>query len=76
MGLSFDKKTGESVNHVSLMRATLAAHVAILLGWFAHEAITGMGLLLPLFCTLLADGDRDVKHGALLVQITFVACGQ
>ncbi|ABI93306.1 sodium/glutamate symporter (plasmid) [Roseobacter denitrificans] len=56
VGLSFDKETGESVNHVSLMRATLAAHVAILLGWFAHQAISEMGLLLPLFVPCLLMG--------------------
>ncbi|WP_392342036.1 sodium/glutamate symporter (plasmid) [Phaeobacter sp. BS23] len=56
VGLSYDENAGESVNHVSLMRATLAAHVAILLGWFAHQAIAAMGLMLPLFVPCLLMG--------------------
>ncbi|WP_298975128.1 sodium/glutamate symporter [uncultured Roseobacter sp.] len=56
VGLSYDNDTGESVNHVSLMRATLAAHIAILLGWVAHQFIGEMGLKLPLFVPCLLMG--------------------
>ena len=44
------------VNHVSLMRTLLAANVAIIIGYFANQAIAGMGLKLPLFvpCLLVA----------------------
>ncbi len=58
VGLEFPEKgePAEVVNHISLMRATLAAHVAILLGWFAHQAIAQMGLMLPLFVPCLLVG--------------------
>lgn len=56
VGLSFDESAQETVNHVSLMRATLAAHVAILFGWFAHQIIAQMGLKLPLFVPCLLIG--------------------
>lgn len=56
VGLRFDEKEEESVNHVSLMRATLAAHVAILFGWAAHQVIGEMGLKLPLFVPCLLMG--------------------
>ncbi|WP_268884073.1 sodium/glutamate symporter [Jannaschia marina] len=38
------------------MRALLVAHVAILLGWFAHGAIAAAGLRLPLFVPCLLVG--------------------
>ena len=60
VGLQYeDETTGEPeehVNHVSLMRATLAAHVAILLGYIAHGIIAQMGLMLPLFVPCLLMG--------------------
>lgn len=46
----------ETVNHISLMRAMLAAHVAILLGYSAHVAISEMGIKLPLFVPCLLVG--------------------
>ncbi len=46
----------DQVNHVSLMRATLAAHVAILLGYIANIVIAEMGLKLPLFVPCLLVG--------------------
>ncbi|MDW4497183.1 sodium/glutamate symporter [Sulfitobacter sp. D35] len=55
-GLSFEAEKRETVDHVGLMSATLAAHVAILFGWFAHQAITEMGLQLPLFVPCLLVG--------------------
>lgn len=58
VGLEYDQEgdTVETVNHISLMRAMLAAHMAILLGYIAHVAITEMGVNLPLFvpCLLVA----------------------
>lgn len=58
VGLSYDSddEEDEQVNHVSLMRATLAAHVAILLGWVAHQSILEAGLKLPLFVPCLLMG--------------------
>ncbi|CAN0600874.1 unnamed protein product, partial [Ectocarpus sp. 12 AP-2014] len=46
----------EVVNHVSLMRATLAAHVAIFFGFIAHSVILDLGLQLPLFVPCLLVG--------------------
>lgn len=58
VGLSYDSddEEDEQVNHVGLMRATLAAHVAILLGWVAHQSILEAGLKLPLFVPCLLMG--------------------
>ncbi len=53
------KETGESkpdINHVNLMAALLALHVAIILGYFAHQGLEEFGLKLPLFvpCLIMA----------------------
>lgn len=58
VGLEFEEEgePADRVNHVSLMRATLAAHIAILLGWTAHQIIIEMGLMLPLFVPCLLVG--------------------
>lgn len=58
VGLEFEEEgePADRVNHISLMRATLAAHMAILIGWSAHQGITGMGLMLPLFVPCLLTG--------------------
>ncbi|MFQ6548169.1 sodium/glutamate symporter [Aestuariibius sp. 2305UL40-4] len=58
VGLEFEEEgePDEVVNHISLMRATLAAHVAILLGYVAHQIIEEMGLRLPLFVPCLLMG--------------------
>ncbi|WP_341864176.1 sodium/glutamate symporter [Gymnodinialimonas sp. 57CJ19] len=58
VGLEFKEK-GEApdlVNHISLMRSTLAAHVAILLGYFLHDGLDDAGLKLPLFVPCLLMG--------------------
>ena len=41
---------------VNIMRTLLAAHVAVILGYFANEAIAAIGLKLPLFvpCLIVA----------------------
>ncbi len=52
-----DKNVEEAdVNHVNLMRALLAINFAIISGFFTNQAITAMGLKLPLFvsCLLMA----------------------
>jgi ESS family glutamate:Na+ symporter len=56
--LEFDDEQNpqDVINHVSLMRAMLAAHVAILLGFIAHLAIAEAGLKLPLFVPCLLAG--------------------
>lgn len=58
VGLEFEEEgePADRVNHISLMRATLAAHMAILIGWSAHQGITEMGLMLPLFVPCLLTG--------------------
>jgi ESS family glutamate:Na+ symporter len=58
VGLPYEKEGDEDtkVNHISLMRSLLAINVAIILGYFADEAISARGLKLPLFvsCLLVA----------------------
>ena len=46
----------EQINHVSLMAVVLVLHVAIVLGYLVHQALTEAGLNLPLFvpCLLVA----------------------
>lgn len=58
VGLEYEKEgeEAERVNHISLMRSTLAAHTAILFGYIAHGIISEMGLQLPLFVPCLLVG--------------------
>ncbi|MGJ8583884.1 MAG: sodium/glutamate symporter [Marinosulfonomonas sp.] len=58
VGLEYEEEgePAETVNHFSLMRATLAAHVAILFGYIANLTIAEMGLKLPLFVPCLLVG--------------------
>jgi len=58
VGLPYRKQGEETegIDHVNLMRALLAINIAIVLGWFANQATTAMGLKLPLFVTCLLAG--------------------
>ncbi|MEM8693974.1 MAG: sodium/glutamate symporter [Pseudomonadota bacterium] len=58
VGLEFEEhgEPADVVNHISLMRATLAAHVAIFLGFIAHQIVMEMGVQLPLFVPCLLVG--------------------
>lgn len=58
VGLEFEDEENpdDLINHVSLMRGMLAVHIAILLGYFVHLAITEAGLKLPLFVPCLLVG--------------------
>lgn len=58
VGLGFDdvENPGNTIDHVSLMRGMLAAHIAILVGFFVHLAIGETGLKLPLFVPCLLVG--------------------
>ncbi|MEM7190539.1 MAG: sodium/glutamate symporter, partial [Pseudomonadota bacterium] len=57
VGLPHDEKApAAAITHVSLMRAMLAAHVAVILGWMANQAIAETGLKLPLFVPCLFVG--------------------
>ena len=51
-----DGDEDRQVNHISLMRSLLAAHIAIILGYIANQGIAEMGVKLPLFvpCLLVA----------------------
>lgn len=56
VGLAHDADDGHKINHVSLMSVLLALHFAIILGYFANQAIASTGLKLPMFvsCLLVA----------------------
>lgn len=51
-----DGHDDDEVHHISLMRTLLAAHVAIIIGYIANQAIAEIGIKLPLFvpCLLVA----------------------
>ncbi|WP_299862168.1 sodium/glutamate symporter [uncultured Hoeflea sp.] len=58
VGLEFDdaENPDDLINHVSLMRGMLAVHVAILIGFILHLAISEAGIKLPLFVPCLLVG--------------------
>jgi len=52
VGMSYDGETEQEerdVNHINIMRGLLAAHIAIILGWFVQQGLEQMGMKLPLF---------------------------
>lgn len=46
----------DDIDHINLMRAMLAANVAVILGYIANQGIAAMGLKLPLFVPCLLAG--------------------
>lgn len=58
VGIPFSEEgpEAEGVDHVNLMRSMLAAHIAVIFGYVANEAVAEAGLKLPLFvpCLLVA----------------------
>lgn len=46
----------DTVNHISLMRSLLAAHVAVIFGYILNMWLSDMGLKLPLFVACLMVG--------------------
>ena len=56
VGLSYDTENRPTINHLTLMGALLALHVAIILGYVAQQALEGAGLKLPLFVPCLLAG--------------------
>ncbi len=58
IGLPFedDRPQEDTVDHVNLMGAMLAAHLAVILGYISHLWITEMGIKLPLFVPCLLVG--------------------
>ncbi len=53
VGISHERFDDEKINHISIMRALLALHVAIILGHGLNEALNQAGLKLPLFVACL-----------------------
>jgi ESS family glutamate:Na+ symporter len=58
VGLEYKPKdaSDDTIDQVTLMRGMLAVHVAILIGYIAHDTIQEMGLKLPLFVPCLLTG--------------------
>ncbi|MEP1573214.1 sodium/glutamate symporter [Roseibium album] len=48
--------TRSAINHVEIMRCILWIHVAIVIGYSAHESLLAAGLKLPLFVPCLISG--------------------
>ena len=48
--------TDDDIDHINLMRAMLAANVAVIIGYVANQGIAAMGLKLPLFVPCLLAG--------------------
>ncbi len=46
----------DDIDHINLMRAMLAANVAVIIGFVANQGIAAMGLKLPLFVPCLLAG--------------------
>ncbi|MCP4331785.1 MAG: sodium/glutamate symporter [Gammaproteobacteria bacterium] len=53
VGIAYEKAESESINHLSIMSAILALHLAIIIGYFFNDLITSMGFKLPLFVSCL-----------------------
>lgn len=58
VGVTFenDGEDGKPIDHINLMRVLLATNVAIIIGYFANQAIAAWGLKLPLFVPCLLAG--------------------
>ena len=56
VGIAHDKEETEQINHVSIMAVILVLHIAIIIGYFANEALGKAGLRLPLFVPCLLVG--------------------
>jgi ESS family glutamate:Na+ symporter len=54
VGLPYDAdQTERNIDHVGFMGVLLATNIAIILGYFANEAVAALGLKLPLFVSCL-----------------------
>lgn len=56
VGTTYDKEATETLSHVSFMNVLFVVHVAIILGYILNEAVTELGIRLPLFVTCLFVG--------------------
>jgi ESS family glutamate:Na+ symporter len=56
VGISHERENIEQINHTSIMHVILVIHIAIIIGYSLNEAITEIGIKLPLFvsCLLVA----------------------
>jgi ESS family glutamate:Na+ symporter len=53
VGLSYEEEDRTAINHLTLMGALLALHVAMILGYLVNEALQAADIKLPLFVTCL-----------------------
>jgi len=53
VGIEYEKADQEKINHLNIMAVLLTAHISIIIGYIANEAIASMGFKLPLFVTCL-----------------------
>ncbi|UCH73229.1 MAG: sodium/glutamate symporter [Rhodospirillales bacterium] len=53
VGLPYAEEDRSAINHLTLMSALLALHLAIILGYIVNEALQEAGIMLPLFVTCL-----------------------
>ena len=56
VGTSYKNEATETMTHVNFMGVLLVVHVAMILGYILNEAVTEMGIRLPLFVTCLFVG--------------------
>lgn len=56
VGTTYDNEATETLSHVSFMNVLFVVHVAIILGYILNEAVTELGIRLPLFVTCLFVG--------------------
>lgn len=53
VGVGYKNEDLEIITHISLMRATLVMHVAIIIGYFLNDWVNSIGIKLPLFVSCL-----------------------
>jgi ESS family glutamate:Na+ symporter len=56
VGLSHDAAVAATLDYVGFMRALVTINIAIIIGYFAHQALLEAGLKLPLFVPCLIIG--------------------
>jgi ESS family glutamate:Na+ symporter len=56
VGLSYDSERLAELNYIGFMRSLVTVNVAIIVGYFAHQALLEVGLKLPLFVPCLIIG--------------------
>lgn len=56
IGVRFEHEESGVIDHTNLMSVLLVLHITIILGWLVNNAITSLGMKLPLFVTCLLMG--------------------